>query len=510
MRRGLVVMAVLLTACGGRASATQPDDDLPSHKVFVCKYVGKPGVDERLQTGQNPISVDVSALEGPPVIGQFFEDRQGRSVVIAFDTGQPEPGVDACPNVTPPTTTTTEKPHVTTTTEKPHVTTTTAKPTTTTSVKPTTTTSSTSTTVPATTTTKPSTTTTTQPGSTTTTTFPPMGQFGFNAASVCPPNGVPSISITFGNRPDLNGQTGTLEIIAGPSETLVSTQPLTFQSNQVVLIPYPALPAGSTDALLRYSLAGEVETAIIDLPLTNCATTTTSSTTTTIPVTTTTAATTTTTSTTLPGTTTSSGPSTTTTTLPGATTTTTTLPPGQPFTFGAASTICIAEVPTIRIIFASPAQFPSLVGQTGTLTMNAINGGALLSTQPLVYTPGATIDILYPGTVVNADGSIADVPGWILQPNGLWVLDPSDTFLRDGILLTYVLNPTATATVSYPPESSTCANPENPPRPPGAPPAAPPRPGLPPTGNSPWTAAIAALTLALGSLLAVVGRRRRA
>ena len=29
-------------------------------KVFVCKYVGKPGVDERLQTGDNPIDVSRS------------------------------------------------------------------------------------------------------------------------------------------------------------------------------------------------------------------------------------------------------------------------------------------------------------------------------------------------------------------------------------------------------------------------------------------------------------------
>ena len=48
------------------------------------------------------------------------------------------------------------------------------------------------------------------------------------------------------------------------------------------------------------------------------------------------------------------------------------------------------------------------------------------------------MDLLYPGTSVNADGSIADVPGWILNPDGLWVRDPSDTFLRDGITLTYV------------------------------------------------------------------------
>lgn len=185
--------------------------------------------------------------------------------------------------------------------------------------------------------------------------------------------------------------------------------------------------------------------------------------------------------------TTSTGPTSTTTTQPGVTTTTrpggttTTLP--ATFSFGGATTVCIREVPTIRITFASPAQLPSLVGQTGTLTMAAVNGGAVLSTQPLVYAPGTTTDLLYPGTRVNADGTIADVPGWNLNAAGFWVRDPADAYLRDGILLTYTINPTATATVTYPPESSACANPDGP-FPPGV--TAPPpgvviTPGLPPT-----------------------------
>lgn len=64
-------------------------------KVFVCKYVGTPGVDERLQTGQNPISVSISSISGFPGVGGFFADAQGRSLVIAFDDGQDEP---SCPD----------------------------------------------------------------------------------------------------------------------------------------------------------------------------------------------------------------------------------------------------------------------------------------------------------------------------------------------------------------------------------------------------------------------------
>lgn len=94
--------------------------------------------------------------------------------------------------------------------------------------------------------------------------------------------------------------------------------------------------------------------------------------------------------------------------------------------------------------------------------MRDINGN-VVSTQPLVYEPGTTVDILYPGTSVNPDGSVDDVPGWILTDDGFWIQDPSDEFLRDGIFLTYEVNPTAgPVLVSYPPESSACANPSGP------------------------------------------------
>jgi len=99
--------------------------------------------------------------------------------------------------------------------------------------------------------------------------------------------------------------------------------------------------------------------------------------------------------------------------------------------------------------------------------MRDVNGN-VVSVQPLAYQPGATVDILYPGTSVNPDGSIDDVPGWNLNDDGFWVLDPSDAVLREGITLTYTVNPTAgPVLISYPPESSACANPDGP-FPPGA------------------------------------------
>ena len=73
-------------------------------KVFVCKYVGTPGADERLQTGDNPISVSVNAIPGGASVGAYFADAHGRSYVLAYDVGQPEPDVSGCPQPdVPPT-----------------------------------------------------------------------------------------------------------------------------------------------------------------------------------------------------------------------------------------------------------------------------------------------------------------------------------------------------------------------------------------------------------------------
>lgn len=89
-----------------------PNNPPKPKKYFVCKYVGKPGEDERLQTGNNPISVSENALTPPVVVGAYFNDAQGRSYVVAEDTGQaepecPEPDVPDTPpvddNPTPPT-----------------------------------------------------------------------------------------------------------------------------------------------------------------------------------------------------------------------------------------------------------------------------------------------------------------------------------------------------------------------------------------------------------------------
>lgn len=83
---------------------TFTNEECPAKKVFVCKYVGTPGVDERLQTGQNPISVSVSSIEHNQWDGTvpgWFSDAHDRSYVLAYDVGQPEPDVSECPDNEP-------------------------------------------------------------------------------------------------------------------------------------------------------------------------------------------------------------------------------------------------------------------------------------------------------------------------------------------------------------------------------------------------------------------------
>jgi len=69
-----------------------------SDKVYVCKYVGTPGVDERLQTGQNPIDVSVNSIKDYHGVGSYFADKQGRSYVLATSPQYPEPTVNNCPS----------------------------------------------------------------------------------------------------------------------------------------------------------------------------------------------------------------------------------------------------------------------------------------------------------------------------------------------------------------------------------------------------------------------------
>jgi hypothetical protein len=103
---GYVLSASSVTAWNDRVVADQLTEGCgeDGKKVWVCKYVGKPGVDEVLKGGKNPIFVNENSLPGSPVnvqIGDEFSDAQERSVVVALE-GDPEPTkADCLPPIVP-------------------------------------------------------------------------------------------------------------------------------------------------------------------------------------------------------------------------------------------------------------------------------------------------------------------------------------------------------------------------------------------------------------------------
>jgi hypothetical protein len=92
VRAALVSLGVAITFCGLALTATaavassDADNGHPD-KVVVCKYVGTPGSDERLQTGQNPIVVSINSIPDYQGVGSYFADAHGRSFVLAVDDG---------------------------------------------------------------------------------------------------------------------------------------------------------------------------------------------------------------------------------------------------------------------------------------------------------------------------------------------------------------------------------------------------------------------------------------
>ena len=64
-----------------------------SDKVFVCKYSGQPTVGEKAQT-VNSVAFQVSGSNDPSQWrwpGTGFNDTQGLSYILAWDTGQDTP-----------------------------------------------------------------------------------------------------------------------------------------------------------------------------------------------------------------------------------------------------------------------------------------------------------------------------------------------------------------------------------------------------------------------------------
>ena len=190
------------------------------------------------------------------------------------------------------------------------------------------------------------------------------------------------------------------------------------------------------------------------------------------PSTTTVPETSTTTTTTLAGTTTTLA-GTTTTTLAG---TTTTLP--EDLDIGSASTVCVADAPFVELTFGNQSAFN---GHTGTITFVDLDGN-VIETHAVTYQANTTVRLVYPGAAVDpVTGEALDWPGWMLNEDGFWVLDPSDARFRDGLTIVAEINPTATTTISYPPETAACNSPDGP-----FPPGVTPPPGSP-SGQLPTT-----------------------
>lgn len=114
------------------------------------------------------------------------------------------------------------------------------------------------------------------------------------------------------------------------------------------------------------------------------------------------------------------------------------------------SPVCQADIPYIEYRI----EVSGTDATTATLTFRDFFGDETVHENvPLSGT------VIYPGASENPQ----DWPGWMLNDDGLWVEDPSDAHLRDGLLVIVDVNPTAMTRVEYPPATAACNSPENPP-----------------------------------------------
>ena len=161
--------------------------------------------------------------------------------------------------------------------------------------------------------------------------------------------------------------------------------------------------------------------------------------------------------------------------------------------------VCLRDAPYIELTFGNQPQFN---GQPATVTFVDLQGNAV-ETQTATYQAGTTVRFVYPGASVDGAGNPVDWPGWVFS-DGQWVIDPSDARLRDGLTVVVEVNPTATATVSYPPVTAACANP------PTVRDPATPQGSLPQTGSSTGPLAVVATGLLMAGGAALLATRRSA
>lgn len=113
--------------------------------------------------------------------------------------------------------------------------------------------------------------------------------------------------------------------------------------------------------------------------------------------------------------------------------------------------VCELDAPYVAFEL-SPVGFES----TGpaSLTIRDLDGNVVDSLE----FAGLSGSFLYPGASVDDDGNATDWPGWV-SVDGTWVEDPSDARLRDGLNVTFNVNPSVTQFVAYPAADSGCAGP---------------------------------------------------
>ena len=104
-RRLLSISAAATIAAVGLVAFSAPAHAADANQpVWVCKYVGTPGVDEVLKSGTNPIEVNGNSVDKPKdgqvFVGDKFADAQGRSVVVQI--GGDDPGKEICSPTPPP------------------------------------------------------------------------------------------------------------------------------------------------------------------------------------------------------------------------------------------------------------------------------------------------------------------------------------------------------------------------------------------------------------------------
>lgn len=139
-----------------------------------------------------------------------------------------------------------------------------------------------------------------------------------------------------------------------------------------------------------------------------------------------------------------------------------TTPPTTPETtppivrIAAVTPLCHKDAPYVEVTFGGDSVFD---GRAGTITFIDVNG-TTVATHAITFAVGDTVQFLYPGATVDAQGNGTDWPGWKFS-NGQWVPDTSDVDLRQGLTVVLAVNPTDTATVEYPSASEGCTLPEN-------------------------------------------------